>query len=149
MDMRRDIRIDIGLQRHFRSFDDGFEEWIVVFGEDKRETHFKTGYADIVFEHAAFYQVLAGAGIAHMAQSIYDLLARNMQVYCSITHIDKDEIRAVLVFHQSRMDFIHMLELTIPTQLLFNEGSTFTGELFTNIPQNNIYSLFREKGKSK
>lgn len=82
-------------------------------------------------------------------QNLHDLLARNMQLYCSVTYIDKEEIRAVLVFHQKRMDFIHMLELTIPTRQLSDETSTLTGELYTNIPQSNVNSIFRERGKQE
>lgn len=87
--------------------------------------------------------------IAIPMQNFHDLLARNMQLYCSVTYIDKDEIRAILVLHQERMDFIHMLELKIPTELLFDETSTLVGDLYTNIPQNNVNSIFRERGKKE
>lgn len=80
-------------------------------------------------------------------QKMHDLLARNMQLYCSVTYIGTDEIRAVLVFHQKRQNFIHMLELKIPTIDLFDEESTMTGDLYTNIPQDNVKSIFRERGK--
>ena len=82
-------------------------------------------------------------------QKLHDMLARNMQLYCSVTYIGKDEIRAVLVFHQKRQNFIHMLELKIPTKDLFDEDSTMTGDLYTNIPQDNVSSIFREKGKKE
>lgn len=82
-------------------------------------------------------------------QKLYDLFARNMQLYCSVTYIGIDETRAVLVFHQKRQDFIHMLELKIPTKDLFDEESTMTGDLYTNIPQDNVNSIFREKGKQR
>lgn len=82
-------------------------------------------------------------------QKLHDLFARNMQIYCSVTYIGTDEIRAVLVFHQKRQDFIHMLELKIPTKNLFDEESTMTGDLYTNIPQDNVNSIFREKGKKQ
>ena len=80
-------------------------------------------------------------------QKLYDLLARNMDLYCSVTYIDKFEIRAVLVFHQKRMDFIHMVEMKVPTGKLAEPESVMTGELYTNIPQSNLNSLFREKKK--
>ena len=70
-----------------------------------------------------------------------------MQLYCSVTYIGTDEIRAVLIFHQKRQNFIHMLELKVPTRELFDEGSVMTGDLFTNIPQDNVNSIFRENGK--
>lgn len=80
-------------------------------------------------------------------QKIFDLLARNMQLYCSVTYIGNDEIRSVLVFHQKRQNFIHMLELTILTQDLFDGESVIIGDLYTNIPQDNVNSIFREKVK--
>ena len=70
-----------------------------------------------------------------------------MNLYCSVTYIGSDEIRAVLVFHQKRLDFIHMLELKVPTKELYDEKSVMTGDLYTNIPQDNIKSIFREKVK--
>jgi hypothetical protein len=51
----------------------------------------------------------------------------------------------VLVLHQKKMDFIHMVEMKIPTKRLTNPESTITGELYTNIPQGNLKSIFREK----
>lgn len=82
-------------------------------------------------------------------QNLFDLLARNMELYCSVTYIDRQEIRAVLIFHQKKMDFIHMVEMKVPTQKLSDPKSVITGELYTNIPQKNVKSLFREKGKNK
>ena len=35
VDMRDDIRVDIGAQRHFRSLDYGFKEGIIILREDK------------------------------------------------------------------------------------------------------------------
>lgn len=82
-------------------------------------------------------------------QNLHDLFARNMEMFCSVTYIDKDEIRAVLIFHQKKMDFIHMLEMKVPTKKLADPESVITGELYTNIPQGNVKSLFKEKGKNK
>ena len=80
-------------------------------------------------------------------QNLFDLLARNTELYCSVTFIDKHEIRAILVFHQQKMNFIHMLELKADTRKLFDPKSTFYGDFYTNIPQNNVKDIFREKKK--
>ena len=77
-------------------------------------------------------------------QNLFDLLARNMQLYCSVTYIDEHEIRAILVFHQQRLDFIHMLDLKVDTQKLTDDTSTISGDLYTNIPQGNVKNIFRE-----
>lgn len=78
-------------------------------------------------------------------QNIFDILARNMQLYCSVTFIDKHEIRAILVFHQKHINFIHMLELKVKTSKLMEPGSTISGDFYTNIPQENVNNLFRER----
>lgn len=78
-------------------------------------------------------------------QKLYDVLARHMQLYASVTKIDKEEIHAILIFHQKRFDYIHMLDIRIPSALLFDKTSTLTGDLYTNIPQHNIKSIFKEK----
>lgn len=78
-------------------------------------------------------------------QNLFDLLARNMQLYCSVTYIDEHEIRAILVFHQQKLNFIHMLELKIDTRKLTDATSTISGDLYTNIPQGNVNNIFRER----
>lgn len=78
-------------------------------------------------------------------QDLFDLLARNMDLYCSVTYINEHEIRAILVFHQRSLNFIHMLELKVGTKKLFDANSTISGDFYTNIPQNNVNDIFREK----
>ena len=78
-------------------------------------------------------------------QNLFDILARNMQTYCSVTFIDQHEIRAVLVFHQQKLDFIHMLELKVNTRKLHDPQSTISGDFYTNIPQGNVRNLFKER----
>ena len=78
-------------------------------------------------------------------QNLFDLLARNMDLYCSVTYINEHEIRAILVFHQRSLNFIHLLELKVETKNLFDTNSTIIGDFYTNIPQNNVKDIFKEK----
>ena len=78
-------------------------------------------------------------------QHLFDLLARNTSLYCSVTFIDEHDIRAILVFHQQRLNFIHMLELKAHTKDLFDASSILCADFYTNIPQGNINDIFREK----
>ncbi|MBO5186738.1 MAG: hypothetical protein J6B91_06775 [Prevotella sp.] len=78
-------------------------------------------------------------------QVLYDLLARNMKIYCSVTSINASEMQAVLVFHNEKRNFIHMLRVTIPTDKLFKSDSMLTADMYTNIPQDNIKSIFKDK----
>lgn len=87
--------------------------------------------------------------IAIPMQNLFDILARTTQVYCSVNAIDKDNIRATLVFHQQKLNYIHLVELNVGTQDINDVQSTFNGELYTNIPQGNIKDIFRERIKNK
>ena len=78
-------------------------------------------------------------------QKLFDILGQHMQIYASITKIDSKEMRAILVFHQKRLNFIHMLEIRLSTDQLSDKNSILTGDLYTNIPQHNIKSIFKEK----
>ena len=75
-------------------------------------------------------------------QNIYDLLARNMDIYCSVTSINKEKMEATLVFHHRKLNFIHMFIVSVPTDDLFEEGGVVTAKLYGNIPQSNIRTLF-------
>ena len=77
-------------------------------------------------------------------QNLYDIFARHMQLYCSVTAISTKEIKAVLVFHHSRLNFIHMIEVKADPRTLSEATSVVYGEMYTNIPQGNIKSLFNE-----
>lgn len=80
-------------------------------------------------------------------QNIFDLFARHMDLYCSVTHVDVHEIRATLVLHQRKLNYIHMLTLVTNTMDFFNPTSTISGDFYTNIPQNNVSDIFKEKNK--
>ena len=75
-------------------------------------------------------------------QNIYDLLARNMDIYCSVTSITREKIEATLVFHHRKLNFIHLFTVSVPTNDLFEDGGLVTANLYGNIPQTNIRTLF-------
>ena len=75
-------------------------------------------------------------------QNICDLLSRNMNAYCSVTEVNKEYMKALLVFHHPKIDFIHMFIITVPTNQLFKNGGAISAELYGNIPQKNVKSLF-------
>lgn len=77
-------------------------------------------------------------------QAFYDALARQMDLYCSVQLINRDNLHAILVMHHPKRNYIHMLELDLPTQNLLGEA-TITAQLYSNIPQDNIKSLFKTK----
>lgn len=77
-------------------------------------------------------------------QALYDALARTTDIYCSVTQIDSADIKATLVFHHRGRNYIHMLQLNIPTRTLLTD-STIEADMYSNIPQDNIKSLFKKK----
>ena len=77
--------------------------------------------------------------------AIYQVLATDKDIYCSVTKIDPDNIEANLVMHQPESDYIHMFIVRIPIKELFKSEGMFTAELYSNIPQNNVTSIYSNK----
>lgn len=77
-------------------------------------------------------------------QILYDVWGEYMDMYCSVTSIDKEKTEALLVFHHPSMNFIHLLDIKIDTFQITNENGIVTADLYTNIPQNNIKSLIKK-----
>ncbi len=80
-------------------------------------------------------------------QTLFDVLGRHTDSYCSVTAVAPDEMQAVLVFHQRRLNYIHMLKVRMPTAQLFEPEGMVTAELYTNIPQGNVLNVFTERKK--
>ena len=74
--------------------------------------------------------------------SIHDLFDKTMEAYCSVTSIDKNQIKAILVFHHKKLDFIHLFVIETTPEDLFSGKETLHADLYGNIPQSNIKSLF-------
>lgn len=80
-------------------------------------------------------------------QCLYDMLGRNMRMYCSVTRIDTQSMDAVLVFHHPGRNFIHMLQMRMATGKVHDNSYTIEADLYTNIPQNNLGSMFFKSQK--
>lgn len=74
-------------------------------------------------------------------QSLFAMFLPTMKAFVSVTSVNKDEIEAVLLFHHPKLDFIHMLTLKTKTEGLLNKGNIIYGDLYTNIPQDNLNSI--------
>ena len=77
-------------------------------------------------------------------QLLYDLWGEHMDLYCNVTSIDREHARAVLVFHQRRLDFIHLLDIDIPTSEIVKKKGVITANLYTNIPQYNVKNILKK-----
>ena len=64
-----------------------------------------------------------------------------MKAFVSVTSVNNDEIEAILLFHHPKLDFIHMLTLKTKTEGLLKKDNIIYGDLYTNIPQDNLNSI--------
>ena len=74
-------------------------------------------------------------------QSLFAMFMPTMKAFVSVTSINDDEIEAILLFHHPKLDFIHMLMLKTKTEGLLKKGNIIYGDLYTNIPQDNLSSI--------
>ena len=77
-------------------------------------------------------------------QSLFALFCPTMKSYVSILSANDKEIEALLIFHQPNLDFIHMLLLKTDTDSIFTKGNILYGDLYTNIPQDNLKSILEK-----
>jgi len=76
--------------------------------------------------------------------NVNDLLGGSMDVFCSVTSINKEMMEAVLVYHHRELDIIHLFTLKATYDQLFSKEGTIEAELHGNIPQDNIKNLFNK-----
>lgn len=81
--------------------------------------------------------------------AVYQILAADKDIYCSVTKIDADNIEANLVMHQPESNYIHLFVIRIPIAELFKKEGVFTADLYSNIPQDNVKSIYSKKEKTK
>ena len=74
-------------------------------------------------------------------QSLFAMFLPTMKAFVSVTSVNNDEIEAVLLFHHPKLDFIHMLTLKTKTEGLLKKGNVIYGDLYTNIPQDNLNTI--------
>lgn len=79
--------------------------------------------------------------------AIFPILAADKDIYCSVTKIDADHIEANLVMHQPKSDYIHLFVVQTTIAELFKPEGVISAELYSNIPQNNIKSIYSKKEK--
>ena len=76
--------------------------------------------------------------------NMFNLLGRTMDTYCFVTSISKYKIDGVLVFHNPNKNLIHMFEVSADTRTLTKDNAQIEANLYSNIPQDNIRTLFKE-----
>ena len=82
-------------------------------------------------------------------QALFDALARNMRLYSTVTRINEKEMEALLVFHHPKLNYIHMLQMTISIPRLLDPEYTIDADLYSNIPQDNVKSIFHKHANKK
>lgn len=81
--------------------------------------------------------------------AIYLLLAADKDVYCSVTKIDANHIEANLVMHQPKSDYIHLFVVQMSINELFKPEGIITADLYSNIPQDNVKSIYSKQENRK
>jgi hypothetical protein len=76
--------------------------------------------------------------------NMFNLLGRTMDIYCFVTSISKHKVNGVLVFHNPNKNMIHMFEVSADTRALTKDNTQIEADLYSNIPQDNIRTLFKE-----
>lgn len=79
--------------------------------------------------------------------AIFPILAADKDIYCSVTKIDAYHIEANLVMHQPKSDYIHLFVVQMTIDELFKPEGMISAELYSNIPQNNIKSIYSKIDK--
>lgn len=78
-------------------------------------------------------------------QTVYDVLGRHTEMFCHVTKVTPDVIEADLVLHHKGRNFIHLFVMQLPVNQIFLPEGTFTAHLYSNIPQDNIKSIYSNK----
>ena len=79
--------------------------------------------------------------------TVHDLLKNTMDVYCSVTSIENNIMKAIIVYHHKKLDFINMFTLEATPEQLFSPEYVIQADLYGNIPQSNIKTLFKKYKK--
>lgn len=82
-------------------------------------------------------------------KGIYQALATDRKVFCNVTKIDKDCIEADLVMFHKKLNNIHLFTIHMDMGELFKAEGKLTAQLYANIPQGSIKSIFSKKDKEK
>lgn len=77
-------------------------------------------------------------------RELLEKLTPGMESYCMVPEVKSDKIRAVLVLHNVKDNFIHLMEVTVETSKVADPDAELTISLYPNIPQNNVRSLFAD-----
>ena len=82
-------------------------------------------------------------------KGVYQVLATDRQVFCNVTKIDKGSIEADLVMFHKKLNNIHLFTIHMDMDELFKAEGKLTAQLYANIPQGSIKSIFSKKDKEK
>jgi hypothetical protein len=67
---------------------------------------------------------------------------KEYESYCFVERTEKGVLEATLILHNRRYNYIHMLLVTTTPETLFKPDGILQADFSTNIPQDNIKSLF-------
>jgi hypothetical protein len=62
--------------------------------------------------------------------------------FCYVERTDKGILEASVALHNKQYNYIHILSIKVDPETLFRTDGTLEADFSTNIPQDNIKSLF-------
>ena len=70
------------------------------------------------------------------------LFQNSCDIYCGSQKEDTDKVKLTVILHNRDYNFIHMLQINTTADQVFSKNGILDANLYTNIPQHNIKSLF-------
>ncbi|MCH4156335.1 MAG: hypothetical protein LKF31_08535 [Muribaculaceae bacterium] len=72
------------------------------------------------------------------------VLMREGNIYCGVEKVDANILKSVVIIDHPRYNYIHMLRISVNREILFGLNPKIDVQLYTNIPQQNIKTLFNK-----
>ncbi len=68
---------------------------------------------------------------------------QGFDMYCYVEDSKSPTLKATVILHSTKYNYIHLLSITADADTIFQKDGQLYAELYSNIPQNNIKSLFQ------
>ncbi|MDR2804719.1 MAG: hypothetical protein LBB85_03625 [Dysgonamonadaceae bacterium] len=70
------------------------------------------------------------------------LIKEDFETYCVLHRSNTDGVKISVILHNRNYNYVHLLRITTDAEQLFRENGILKADLYTNIPQHNLKSLF-------
>ncbi|MBR6284214.1 MAG: hypothetical protein IKR25_07975 [Muribaculaceae bacterium] len=105
------------------------------------------GQRELVVKHHQY-----GGRAATLMMPMDEFMAKMMPghtLYCAVTSINTEQIEGFVVFHNPKTNSLHLLQVKAPMNTVTTGTGDIEGDLYSNIPQDNIRNLFGKEGDTQ